>query len=120
MILDRFKLDGKAAIVTGGGRGIGAGIALAFAEAGADVVIAARSADQLEETARRVRALGRRAVAVTADVTQPADLERIVATALAELGRIDVLVNNAGGTPPRAALESSLAFFENADRFNNA
>jgi 7-alpha-hydroxysteroid dehydrogenase len=120
MILDRFKLDGKAAIVTGGGRGIGAGIAVGFAEAGADVVIAARSADQLEETAERVRALGRRAVPVTADVTQTADLERIIATALAELGRVDVLVNNAGGTPPRAALETSLAFFENAYRFNTA
>jgi 7-alpha-hydroxysteroid dehydrogenase len=118
VILDRFRLEGRVAVVTGAGRGIGAGIAVAFAEAGADVVCAARSETQLEETAGRVRALGRRALVVRTDVTDPAQLERLVGAAVAELRRIDVLVNNAGGTPPRAALQTSLEFFEKAYRFN--
>ena len=100
MILDRFRLDARVALVTGAGRGIGAGIAVAFAEAGADLVCAARTAAQLEETAARVRALGRRALVVPTDVTDPAQLERLALATLAEYGRLDVLVNNAGGTPP--------------------
>jgi 7-alpha-hydroxysteroid dehydrogenase len=118
VILDLFRLDARVALVTGAGRGIGAGIAVAFAEAGADVVCAARTPEQLEATAARVRALGRRALVVPTDVTDPLQLERVVAAALAEYGRLDVLVNNAGGTPPRAALATSLEFFENAYRFN--
>jgi 7-alpha-hydroxysteroid dehydrogenase len=118
VILDRFRLDGRVALVTGAGRGIGAGIAVAFAEAGADLVCAARTKAQLEETAARVRALGRRALVVPTDVTDPAQLEQLAAAALAEHGRLDVLVNNAGGTPPRAALDTSLEFFEKAYRFN--
>jgi 7-alpha-hydroxysteroid dehydrogenase len=118
LILERFRLTDRAAIVTGAGRGIGAGIALGFAEAGADVVCAARTASQLEETAARIRALGRRALVVPCDVTDPAQLERLVAAALEAFGRLDVLVNNAGGTPPRAALDTSLEFFEKAYRFN--
>jgi 7-alpha-hydroxysteroid dehydrogenase len=118
MILDRFKLDGRVAIVTGAGKGIGRGIALAFAEAGADVVCAARTVADIEATAEGVRARGRRALAVPTDVLKTADLERLAAAATAELGRIDVLVNNAGGTGPRAALETSEAFFERALRMN--
>ena len=118
MILDLFRLDARVALVTGAGRGIGAGIAVAFAEAGADVVCAARTAEQLEATAARVRALGRRALVVSTDVTDPSQIERLVEATLAEYGRLDVLVNNAGGTPPRAALATSLEFFENAYRFN--
>jgi 7-alpha-hydroxysteroid dehydrogenase len=118
LILDRFKLDGRVAIVTGAGKGIGRGIALAFAEAGADVVCAARTEADIEATAADVRALGRRAVAQGCDVTRTSDLEALVAAAERELGRIDVLVNNAGGTPPRPALQTSERFFEQALRFN--
>ena len=64
-ILDQFRLDGQVAVVTGGGRGIGEGIALGLAEAGADVVLAARRTDEIEAVADKVRALGRRALAVT-------------------------------------------------------
>jgi 7-alpha-hydroxysteroid dehydrogenase len=118
MILDRFKLTDRVAIVTGAGRGIGRGIALAFAEAGADVVCAARTPEQIEETVAKVRSLGRRALPVRCDVMQTDQLDRLVAAAEEEFGRIDVLVNNAGGSMPRAALETSEEFFETALRFN--
>ena len=118
MILDRFKLTDKVAIVTGGGKGIGRGIAFAFAEAGADVVAAARTASDLAETAKGVQERGRRALSVQADVTQTEDLERLVQATLDEYGRIDILVNNAGGTGPKSALTTSEAYFEAALRFN--
>ena len=95
MILDRFKLTDKVAIVSGAGKGIGRGIAIGFAEAGADVVCAARTAADIEAVARDVRGLGRRAIAVPTDVMQTDQLEALIAAALDEFGRIDVLVNNA-------------------------
>jgi 7-alpha-hydroxysteroid dehydrogenase len=118
MILDRFKLTGCVALVTGAGRGIGRGIALAFAEAGADVVCAARTRADLEATAGEVRARGRRALVVPCDVMQTEALEALVAASVTEFGRLDLLVNNAGGTGPRPALATSERFFENALRFN--
>jgi 7-alpha-hydroxysteroid dehydrogenase len=118
MILDRFRLDGKVAVVSGGGQGIGRGIAIGLAEAGADVVVAARTASDLDAVAAEITAAGGQAVPVVADVLRTEDLERIVATAVAEFDRIDVLVNNAGGTPPRPAMKTSEAFFETALRFN--
>ncbi len=118
MILDRFKLTDKVAIISGGGKGIGRGIAFAFAEAGADVVVAARTQADLDETAAGVRERGRRALTVQADVTVTEDLERIVQATLDEFGRIDLLVNNAGGTGPRPALQTSERYFEAALRFN--
>lgn len=118
MILDRFKLTGKVAIVTGAGKGIGRGIALGFAEAGADVVCAARTPADLEETAKGVRERGRRALTVPTDVTKTDQLERLVDATLEEFGRLDLLVNNAGGTGPRPALDTSEAFFEAALRMN--
>ncbi len=118
MILDRFRLDGKVALITGAGRGIGAGIAVAFPDAGADVALAARTAAQLEEVAKQVRAFGRRALPVVCDVNARPDLERAVSQTAAGLGRLDILVNNAGGAPAREALYTSERMFEDAFHFN--
>jgi 7-alpha-hydroxysteroid dehydrogenase len=118
MILDRFRLNDKVALVTGAGRGIGAGIGLAFAEVGAHVVCAARTREQVEATAQRARAHGRRALALVCDVMERAQLEELVAQTMREFGRLDILVNNAGGWPPQPALETSERTFEQALRFN--
>ena len=118
MILDRFRLDDKVAIITGAGRGIGAGVSLAFAEAGAHVVCAARTREQVEETAGQVRARGRRGLPLVCDVMERGQLEELVAQTMQEFGRIDILVNNAGGTPPMEALHTSEKMFEEAFRFN--
>ena len=118
MVLDRFMLTDRVAVVTGAGRGIGAAVARTFAEAGADVVIASRTKDQLDEVAADVRAAGRRAVVVPCDVSETANLEELVDRAMAELGRIDVVVNNAGGTSPRPFLDTSERMFERAFHFN--
>ncbi len=118
MILDRFKLTDQVAIVSGAGKGIGRAIAIAFAEAGADVVCAARTQMDIESVAKEIRALGRRALPVVTDVMKTEDIERLVEASLAEFGKLNVLVNNAGGTIPRPALETSEGFFERALRFN--
>jgi 7-alpha-hydroxysteroid dehydrogenase len=118
VILDRFRLDGRVAIVTGAGRGIGEGSALAFAEMGADVVCAARTPEQIEAVAERVRGFGRRALTVPCDVNRSAQLEELVSQAMKEFGRIDVLVNNAGGALPRPALDTSEKAFDGAFHFN--
>src|SRR5215211_5829862 len=96
-ILDLFRLDGRVAVVTGSGRGIGRAIALALADAGADVVVTARRAAEVGAVAEEVRARGRRALEVPADLRGDTP-ERLAAAAVAELGRLDVWVNNAGGT----------------------
>lgn len=94
---ERFSLEGKVTIVTGGGTGIGRGTALVLAEHGADVALAARRAEPLQSTAEEIEALGRRALVVVTDVTQPEQCKELVDTTLRELRRVDVLVNNAGG-----------------------
>src|SRR5919198_374148 len=118
MLLDRFSLTDKVAIVTGAGRGIGAGCALAFAEAGADVVIAARTKEQLEDVANQVADRGRRALGVPCDVSDLANLELIVDQTMNEFGRIDVVVNNAGGSMPGPFLDTSVKALEGAFHFN--
>jgi NAD(P)-dependent dehydrogenase (short-subunit alcohol dehydrogenase family) len=105
-LLDRFKLDGKVAIVTGASSGLGVAFAEGLAGAGADIAICARRAERLEDTKAKVEATGRRCVAVPADVAKPEDCQRVAEAALEELGRVDVLINNAGiGTAVPASRE---------------
>lgn len=118
MILDRFRLTDRAAVVTGAGRGIGAAAAVALAEAGADVVISARTAPQLEEVAGRIEAAGRRAVVVPADLSDLDAVAGLAAVARRELGRLDVVVNNVGGTIPNAFLDTTTGYLEEAFRWN--
>lgn len=96
-VLAQFTLDGKAAIVTGGDAGIGEAIALAFASVGADVAIATLDASRAETTAGRIRALGRRALALATDVRDAAQVDAMIEAAMREFGRVDVFVNNVGG-----------------------
>jgi NAD(P)-dependent dehydrogenase (short-subunit alcohol dehydrogenase family) len=95
-VLDRFRLDGKVAVVTGASSGLGVHFARALAEAGADVALGARRADRLESTKALVEAAGRRGLAVATDVARPDDCQALADAAMAAFGRVDVLVNNAG------------------------
>lgn len=117
-MLERFRLDGKIAIVTGAGRGIGAATARAMGEAGASVVLASRTAEQLEIVAADVRAFGGQALVVPTDVNENANIEALAHVTIEEFGRIDIVVNNAGGTPPRPFLDTSPGYFERAFHFN--
>ncbi|GAA4362708.1 glucose 1-dehydrogenase [Nocardioides caricicola] len=118
MILDDFRLTDQVAIVTGGGAGIGRAIAVAFAEAGADVVVAARTQGSLDETVRAIEATGRSGLAVVADVMVEEDLERLVAATLERFGKVSILVNNAGGSLPRPAMQTSQRYLTTALHFN--
>jgi len=118
MILDRFALNGKVAIVTGDGRGIGKGIALAFAEAGADLVCAARTVSEIEATAAEVRALGRKALVTPCDVRDEEQVDNMVNMTRQEFGRIDILVNNAGAGFFRPVMQMSQRAWEAVLREN--
>ncbi len=118
MALERFTLTDKVAIVTGAGRGIGAASARVLAEAGADVVLSARTVDQLELVAADVRALGRRALVVPADANELTQLDALVAASIEEFGGVDIVVNNAGGSMPRPFLDTSPGYLERAFHFN--
>ncbi len=117
-ILDRFRIDDKVALVTGAGRGIGRATALALAENGADVALAARSEDQLEAVAEQIRKLGRRALVVPCNAAKTENLAAFGQRAADELGRIDILINNVGGSMPRPFLETSERDFSGAFHFN--
>lgn len=99
------ELDGKVALVTGASKGIGRAIALRFADAGADIALAARGPDDLERTAQEVEKFGRRALPVPTDVSDPGQVEALVEKTLKDLGTIDLLVNNAGAAPFRAPVD---------------
>ena len=119
MILDQFRLDDKVAVISAASRGIGAAIAETFAEAGADLVIGARSADALAGVAERARAYGRRVEVVAGDLTTRAGYGRARRRRAADaFDRIDVVVNNAGGTAPSPFLDTSEADFDGAFRWN--
>lgn len=118
VILDRFRLDDKVAVVTGAGRGLGAAMAVAFAEAGADVVIASRTQSQLEEVAEHVQATGRKAHIVVADLAHPEDTAKLAGAAVEAFGKLDIVVNNVGGTMPNALLSTSTKDLRDAFTFN--
>ena len=118
MVLEKFRLDGKVAVVTGAGRGIGAASALALAEAGADVLLSARTEEQLQGVAKQIADLGRRALVVAADLNDLDAVAALAERAVEGLGRLDIVVNNVGGTMPREFKKTSPRFLEEAFHFN--
>ena len=116
--LDRFRVDGQVAIITGAGRGIGAASALALAACGADVVLTARTESQLAHVAGAVEALGRQAAVVAADANDLDQLTVTVDVARQAFGRVDIVVNNVGGSMPQPFLETTPEFLEQAFHFN--
>jgi 7-alpha-hydroxysteroid dehydrogenase len=120
MILDLFRVTGRVAVVTGAGRGLGAAAAVALAQAGADVVISARSADQLAKVAAQVEAAGRRALVVPADLSDLDAAAGLAAAAADAFGRLDIVVNNVGGAMPRPFPATKPRHLEAAFHFNVA
>ena len=120
MILDRFRLDDQVAVVTGAGRGLGAAIALAFAEVGADVLISSRTQSELDDVAEKIRGLGRRAHVVVADLADTDATAALAQTAVETFSRLDIVVNNVGGTMPNLLLNTSTKDLKSAFTFNVA
>jgi 7-alpha-hydroxysteroid dehydrogenase len=118
MILDRFRVTDRVAVVTGAGRGIGAASAVALAEAGADVVISARTESQLAEVAERIEAVGRRAHVVPADLEDLDTIAGLADEARDAFGRLDIVVNNVGGSMPREFLRTKARHLEEAFHWN--
>jgi 7-alpha-hydroxysteroid dehydrogenase len=118
-MLEQFRLTDQVAVITGAGRGIGAAIAELFGEAGADVVVTARTETQLEETASAIRAHGSRALAVPGDLTDLGFVAELVDTTAREFGRLDIVVNNAGGTAVnKSMLDTRVTDLESSFHFN--
>jgi gluconate 5-dehydrogenase len=105
-ILDRFRLDGKRAVVTGASRGLGRSMALALADVGADVVITGRTQETLDATAAEIRSLGRQAWTVRADMSMPAECQATCELILRDFGPIDILINNVGNREASMAIEA--------------
>ncbi|MCX5998929.1 MAG: SDR family NAD(P)-dependent oxidoreductase, partial [Chloroflexi bacterium] len=118
MLADRFRLDGKVAIVTGAGKGIGQCIGLTFAEAGANVVFAARTEADIQANAEKARAFGVKSIAVPCDVKDDKQLQALAEKTLQAFGKIDILVNNAGGSIPNPIQRTNRMRFNEAFDFN--
>ncbi len=118
MILDRFLITDHVAVVTGAGRGIGAATAVALAEAGANVVVSSRTTSQLEGVASQIEQVGRRALVVPADLSDLENVAALAAAARKAFGRLDIVVNNVGGTIPNAFLDTTTEYMEEAFHFN--
>lgn len=116
--LDRFRLDGKVVFITGAGQGIGRAIAISCAEAGADVAIMARTASDLDEVAEQVRRVGRRALALPADLDDLDALPDLLQRTVDTLGGLDVVVNNAGGSASYPFLDTRVDHLEGSFHFN--
>jgi NAD(P)-dependent dehydrogenase (short-subunit alcohol dehydrogenase family) len=112
MALERLRLDGQVAIITGAGRGVGRGIATVLAEAGATIVCSARSKTEIDETVAMIEGAGGKAIALTADVMKREDLFKLAADTATRFGRIDIVVNNAGGIEFKSFLETSEEDFQ--------
>ena len=106
-VLDKFRLDGKVALITGGGRNLGRETARSFAEAGADIVVTSRTLSEVEKTAEEVRKIGRKALALVMDVTNFADVQEVVRRIVSEMGKIDILVNNATARSHKSIVDVS-------------
>jgi 7-alpha-hydroxysteroid dehydrogenase len=120
MVLERFLLTDRVAIVTGAGRGIGAASAVALAEAGADVVVSSRTATQLDDVAAQIETAGRSALIVPADLSNLDNCAQLATAAQERFGRLDVVINNVGGTIPNAFLDTTTDYLEEAFHFNVA
>jgi 7-alpha-hydroxysteroid dehydrogenase len=117
-LAEQFRLDGRVALITGAGKGIGAAIATTFAQAGADVALTSRTEADLDGVAEAVRATGRRALVLPGNVNDLAFLGSIVERTVAELGGLDILVNNAGGSASRPFLDTTVDQLSKSFHFN--
>ena len=117
-VMDLFRLDGKTAIVTGGGRGLGAQIAEGFAEAGANVVICSRKVEACQEVSEKLKEKGVRSLAIACDVTNPEDVKNVVQKTIEEFGTVDILVNNSGATWGAPVLEMPLEAWQKVMNVN--